>query len=158
MLFRSPVAPHDLVLCAHVGPLVHPGSAFLREVSASARRWVVLVCDAGRSRDKFFFGELYPRLLGRPYAEADDGRDPTLGLECLGIHPAVKMVTYHSDQPFTDLEEACDFWEEYLGVTGAESRAVLREFLAKRLRRDGSGWLAPYTKEAALGYWPTAAR
>jgi hemerythrin-like domain-containing protein/protein-L-isoaspartate O-methyltransferase len=150
------VPPHDLVLCAHVGPLVHPASAFLRDVAAHAQRWVAIVRDAGRPQDKFFFRELYPLLLGRPYEEGRE-RGPAAGLEDIEPAPTITTITYRSDQPFTDLEEACDFWEEYLGVTGADARAELRAFLAPRLVRDGSGWLARYTKQAEVVYWPTGA-
>ena len=66
------------------------------------------------------------------------------------------IVSYRSDQPFTDLEDACDLWQEYLGVDDAGARAVLREFLAKRLVRNGSGWIARYTKQAAVIYWRTS--
>ncbi len=154
---EAPVVAHDLVLCAHVGPLLNPGSAFLLEVSSRARRWVAIVRDTGRARNKFFFPELYPLLLGRPYDQGGEDRDPAAGLEHLQSAPTVTLVSYHSDQPFTDLEDACDFWEEYLGVRGAPAREVLREFLAPRLVRDGSGWIVPYTKDAAVVYWPTGA-
>ena len=61
-----------------------------------------------------------------------------------------------SDQPFTDLTEACDFWQEYLGVSGPEVRGHLERFLAERLTREASGWLAPYSKEALVIWWPVA--
>jgi hypothetical protein len=51
-------------VCAHVGPLLREESSFLREVGSVAARTVVLVHDAGDGDDKFFFRELYPRLLG----------------------------------------------------------------------------------------------
>lgn len=153
-----PVAPHDLVLCAHVGPLLATRAAFVRDVSAHARRWVALVRDTGQPRDKFWFTELYPRLLGRPYEQRGEDRDIREGLEGLPSPPIIEIVRYCSDQPFTDLEDACDFFEEYLGVEGPAARAVLREFLAQRLVRDGAGRLAPYTKEAAIIVWPAGAR
>ncbi len=146
---------HDLVLCAHAGPLVHPRSSFPREASALARRWVALVRDTGEPQDKFFFQELYPLVLGRPYESTGQG-DPTAGLGDLGRPLTVSIVTYRSDQPLDDLEEACDFWQEYLGVDSGEVRPVLREFLAGRLVPDGRGWIAPYSKKAAVIYWPTA--
>lgn len=148
-----PVASHDLVLCAHVGELLHPGAAFLREVSSRARHRVALVRDAGQERDKFFFRELSPVLLGRPYTPGCDYGETVEGLARLGIFPAVSVVSYRSDQPFDDLEEACDFWQEYLGVGGGPVRQFLREFLLKRLVPEGSGWIAPYPKQAAVMWW-----
>jgi len=150
---EAPVPPHDLVLCAHVGGLLRAGSPFLREVASVARRWVALVRDAAPEGDKFFFAELYPRLLGRPYASPCPDTDALASLAALGLSPTLTVVRYRSDQPFEDLEEACDFWQEYLGVRGAEVREVLREFLAARLEREGAGWVAPYPKRAAVIAW-----
>ena len=148
-----PVATHDLVLCAHVGELLHRGAPFLREVSSVTRRGVALVRDAGKKRDKFFFRELYPLWLGRPYIPGCDYEETVEGLARLGTSPTVTFVSYRSDQPFADLEEACDFWEEHLGLEGKPVREFLREFLGRRLLREGSGWVAPYPKRAAVIWW-----
>jgi methyltransferase family protein len=155
---EAPLSPHDLVLCAHVGELLRPGAAFLREVSGAARRWVALVRDAspelGEAADKFFFGELYPRLLGRPYETGCPKPMETVErLQVLGITPEVTAIRYRSDQPFDDLEEACDFWQEYLGLAPGAERAFLRSYLAERLIREEEGWLAPYTKRALVIAW-----
>ena len=152
------VAPHDLVLCAHVGELLRPAAAFLRDVSRAARRWAVLVRDAapepGEVRDKFFFGELYPRLLGRPYETGCPNPGETIEhLGALGITPEVTPVRYRSDQPFDDLEDACAFWEEYLGLAPGAHRQFLMNFLAERLVREGATWLAPYSKRALVIAW-----
>ena len=152
-----PVAPHDLVLCAHVGELLHPDAPFLREAASVASRGVALVRDAGQERDKFFFRKLYPLLLGRPYTPGCDHEETVEGLARLGTSPTVTVMSYRSDQPFTDLEEACDFWQEYLGIEGEPVRQFLRKFLAKRLVRDGSGWIAPYSKQAAVIWWRVGA-
>jgi SAM-dependent methyltransferase len=151
------VAPHDLVLCAHVGDLFRPGANFLGESSSVARRGVALVRDAGQERDKFFFRELYPILLGRPYAPGCDEEETVEALARFGISPTISVVSYRSDQPFTDLEEACDFWQEYLGVNGEDVRAFLKSFLNDRLVPDGVGWLAHYPKQAAVIWWAVEA-
>jgi SAM-dependent methyltransferase len=151
------VPPHDLVLCAHVGELTRPGAPFLRDAARRARRWVVIVRDQAGASDKLFFRELYPALLGRPYGEGPGHGDAIGGLAGAGIRPEVAVVDYRSDQPFADLEEACDFYEVYLGVSGAEVRAFLRDFLGARLVREAAGWVAPYTKRAAVLWWPGTA-
>lgn len=145
--------PHDLVVCAHVGPLLRPGAAFLSDVSRYARCGVVLVRDMPGGGDKFFFRELYPLLLGRPYETRCDYEDTVAALAVLGIEPRVTAVTYHSDQPFDDLEDACDFWMDYLGLTDAEVRRFLASWLLPRLQRDGDRWIAPYEKRAAVLQW-----
>ena len=149
--------PHDLVLCAHVGELTRPGARFLADAARWARRWVVVVRDREAESDKLFFRELYPLLLGRPYGGGSDYGDMLAGLADLGVRPEVVAVEYRSDQPFADLDEACDFYEAYLGVSGPEARGFLRAFLAARLVREPEGWVAPYAKRAVVLRWPGAA-
>jgi len=150
-----PVAPHDLILCAHVGGLLRAAAPFLCRVGGIARHLVVLVRDltAAQSGDKFFYRELYPVLLGRPYAARCEGDDTLAALRALGIHPRVTEIEYRSDQPFVDLAEAIEFWMTYLGLSDARSRAYLDGFLRERLVRLGDGWIAPFRKRAAVITW-----
>jgi len=150
------VAPHDLVVCAHVSNLLEPGSTFLSVVPAVAWRGVVIVRDVPGDGDKFFFGELYPRLLGRPYEHGCEADDTLRALIGLGIRPTATTIEYSSDQPFESLEEACDFWIEYMGLP-PDARGFLRGFLGERLRREGGGWVAPFRKRAAVIQWRTRA-
>ena len=147
--------PHDLVLCAHVGNLLCAESDFLREVGRVARRLVVLVRDttSARGGDKFFYRELYPILLGRPYSACGRADDTVAALRSLGVRPTVTEIEYHSDQPFTDLAEACEFWMAYLGLSDPASRAYLAGFLGERLVRRDGGWIAPFRKTAAVITW-----
>lgn len=149
------VRPHDLVLCAHVGNLLRGDSDFLREVGRVARRLVVLVRDATAAQggDKFFYRELYPVLLGRPYATSCEADDTLAALRSLGIHPVVTEIEYDSDQPFIDLAEACEFWMAYLGLSDPGSRAYLAAFLRERLVRRDDEWIAPFRKRAAVIVW-----
>jgi hypothetical protein len=62
----------------------------------------------------------------------------------------VTEIAYRSDQPFSDLGEACDFWMTYLGLSDAASRAYLAAFLRERLVRRGGEWIAPFSKRAAV--------
>jgi FkbM family methyltransferase len=151
----APLTAHDLVVCAHVGSLMRADSPFLREVNRVARRLVVLVRDveSAEREDKFFFSELYPVLLGRPYARRTDSDETLAGLRRLGIRPEVTIIGYRSDQPFATLGEACDFFMTYLGLDGREAREYLSRFLAERLARDGGEWVAPFRKTAAVIVW-----
>jgi len=149
------VPPHDLVLCAHVGGLMRRDSPFLREAGTVARRLVALVRDTddGVREDKFFFSELYPALLGRPYEHRCDTDDTLAGLAVLGIRPEVTVIAYRSDQPFDDLEEACDFFMTYLGLDGTAPRAYLAGFLSERLVSRAGVLIAPFRKAAAVISW-----
>jgi hypothetical protein len=118
----------------------------------------VVVRDRETESDKLFFRELYPALLGRPYGRGSDYRETLEGLADLGIDPEVVAVDYRSDQPFADLDDACAFYEAYLGVSGPEARGFLRSFLAARLVPEPGGWVAPYSKRAVVLRWPGTAR
>lgn len=147
---------HDLVVCAHVSPLLGRGAAFLRAAPRYATRGVALVRDRAGGDDKFFFGELYPILRGEPYAHGCDWEETAAELRGLGIHPTVTMIEYSSDQPFTDIEEACDFWLDYLRLDEHDDRrAWLRDFLLARLVRTETGWVAPFRKRAVVLHWET---
>jgi SAM-dependent methyltransferase len=148
------VAPHDVVVCAHVGPLLGPGSSFPRDAGRVAARAVVLVRDAPGGDDKFFFPELYPRLLGRRYARRCDGPDLLGALAALAVPVHVVPIEYRSDQPFDSLEDACDFWTTWMEAPAA-ARPSLRAFLTRHLERRGERWVAPYRKRANLIWWRT---
>ncbi len=149
------VPPHDLVVCAHVSHLLGRGAPFLAALThgGTARRGVALVRDAPGGDDKFFFSELYPILLGRPYGKSCGFEETADEVARLGVMPKVTTIEYHSDQPFDNLEEACDFWMAYMGLEGAEARAYLRGFLAGRLRLENVEWIAPFRKRAVVIHW-----
>ena len=147
------VAPHDVVVCAHVGPLLAPGAPFMRAIPRLARRSVVLVRDAPGGGDKFFFRELYPRLRGERYERESDLDEMLAAIRRRGVRPIVMPVEYDSDQPFDSLEEACDFWMDYMQLDGDAVRAELRSFLGDRLRRDGQHWIAAFHKRAVIVHW-----
>ncbi len=148
------IAPHDLVLCARVSPLLRSGSSFMSALPTLARVGVALVRDAPGG-DKLFFAELYPILLGRPYERTHMFDETLTELERRGIAPNVTEIDYSTDQPFDTLDEACDFWMEYMGLEGAETRAWLRDFLAERLTREGSGWVGPCRNRGIVIWWWT---
>lgn len=154
------VAPHDLVVCAHVGDLLGAGSAFLAAAPALTRRLLVLVRDAPRTedQDKFFYRELYPALLGRVYEHRSHADETLAGLRALGMEPRVTTIEYSSDQPFEDLDEACDFWMTYMGVEGPGPRAYLEGFLRERLLSTDGKLTAPFKKTAAVFIWTQGCR
>jgi cyclopropane fatty-acyl-phospholipid synthase-like methyltransferase len=150
------IEPHDLVVCAHVGPLLGRGADFLHAVPTLARRGVVLVRDVPDDHDKFFFGELYPLLLGQPYDRSCDQAETLDELARLGVTPTVTPIDYASDQPFDTLDEALEFWMEYMDLTSDDDRTTLRRFLERRLEREGNGWIARLPKRAAVIHWRVA--
>jgi hypothetical protein len=139
-----------------VAPLLRPDSGFPADARRLARRAVVLVHDAPGGDDKFFFSELYPRLLGRPYGHGARHDDMLDSLRALGVAPTVDDVPVRSDQPFESLDEACDFWMTWMGLHGGREREYLSSFLAERLVRTAGGWCAPYRKRVRVIRWRTS--
>ncbi|MBI3635790.1 MAG: class I SAM-dependent methyltransferase [Candidatus Rokubacteria bacterium] len=145
---------HDLVVCAHVGHLLEGGSSFLAALPALTGVGAALVADAPDQTGKFFFDELYPRLLGRPYRRPDractNWEETAEALARQGQTTTAVPIIYASDQPFDSLEEACDFWMDYMGLADAGARAYLRDYLRARLVRRGETWVAPFRKRAVV--------
>ena len=71
----------------------------------------------------------------------------------LGIYANVDIIHYNMDQVFADLDEACEFWKEYLSLRGTEHDPLLREFLGKRLVREENRWRVRIRKRSAVMWW-----
>ena len=63
------------------------------------------------------------------------------------------MIEYDFDQPFDDMDEAVEFWKEYLGIVTEEHDAELRGFLSKKLVRKKGALLARFHKRSAVIWW-----
>ncbi len=149
--------PHDLILLANVKPLFDDLTGFLAAAAPLARRAIALIRNVGPGTEKFYYGELYPLLLGRPYPPRDDYLKTLTLLHDLGIHANVRIIRYDFDQPFADFRQAMEFWTEELKLTDAEQERRLAEFLRARLQPVGNGLVAPMRRRSAVIWWETAA-
>jgi len=145
--------PHDLVLVANVAPVFENLLTFLTAAEPLARQAIALVQNVGAGAEKFYFGELYPLLLGRPYPERQDYLHTLTLLHSLGIYANVQIVSYRFDQPFTTLQEAVDFWSRRMSLAEPEQHRRLREFLQTRLQPAGSQLIAPMRRQSAVITW-----
>ncbi len=152
---KTEVPPHDLILVANVAPIFTDLLAFLMAAEPLARRAIALVQNVGPGTEKFYFGELYPLLLGRPYPPRDDYLRTVALLHSLGIYANVQIIGYHFDQPFQDLQEAADFWKEQMPLQNLEQERLLVGFLQTRLQRVGSRLVAPMRRRSAVIWWRT---
>jgi len=152
------LAPHDLVLVAHVPGLWDEPERVIKELERLAVRWTFLVQAVGPQQDKFFFGELYPLVLGRGYPPKPDYLPTYLALHSMGIYASISIVEYDFDQPFESLEEAVDFWKEYLQLETHEYDGLLRRFLSERLSLRPGGLIYPLHKRSAMIYWASRDR
>ena len=152
------LSPHDLILVANVAPIFKNLLPFLAEAEPLAREALALVQNVGPGAEKFYCGELYPLLLGRPYPPRDDYLRTLTLLHSLGVYANVQIVTYQFDQPFATLHEAVDFWTEQMHLTEPEQRRKLLAFLQARLRPAGRHLVAPMRRQSAVIWWRVASR
>jgi hypothetical protein len=151
----APLPPHDLILVANVAPVFDDLEAFVVSATPLARRVVAIVQNVGPGTEKFYFGELYPLLLGREYPHRADYLRTLTVLHARGVFANVRIVEYDFDQPFADFDEAAAFWTNRLSLRQPDQIAKLTEFLRGKLRREGGGWLAPMRRRSAAIWWRT---
>jgi len=153
---KADVSPHDLILVANVSPIFDDLLGFLTAAEPLAHRAMALVQNVGPGTEKFYFGELYPLVLGRPYPPRDDYLRTVTLLHSLGIYANVQIIRYHFDQPFGDLQEALDFWKEQMQLEHPEQERLLVGFLQTKLQRVGSRLVAPMRRQSAVIWWQVA--
>ncbi|MBI2163573.1 MAG: FkbM family methyltransferase [candidate division NC10 bacterium] len=155
---KTDVPPHDLILVANVSPIFTDLLGFLTTAEPLARRAIALVQNVGPGTEKFYFGELHPLLLGRPYPGRDDYLKTVTLLHSLGIYADVQIISYHFDQPFADIGEAVDFWKEQMRLADPEQERRLVGYLQTKLQRVGSRLVAPMRRQSAVLTWRVAPR
>ncbi|HHD10926.1 MAG TPA: class I SAM-dependent methyltransferase [Deltaproteobacteria bacterium] len=147
------IPPHDVVICANVPELLKGSERFPLEANSLARKFVFLITSAGPEQDKFYYKELYPLLFNKPFNKREDYLKTYTTLHSLGIFANVEIIEYDFDQPFKDMDEAVEFWKEYLGIVTEEFDEKLRAFLSKRLEPIQDGLLARFHKRSAIIWW-----
>jgi SAM-dependent methyltransferase len=155
---KTPVPPHDLILVANVSSIFDDLLGFLTSAEPLARQAIALVQNVGPGAEKFYLGELYPLLLGRPYPGREDYLRTVTLLHQLGIYVNVQIFGYHFDQPFEDLQEAVEFWTEQMRLTDPEQEGQLLAFLQTKIQRVGSRLVAPMRRQSAVLWWRVTPR
>ncbi len=150
------LGPHDVIICANVPELLKGSTGFIREANRLARKAVFLIEGVGPDADRFYYKDLYPLLFGKPYPRRTDYIATYNALHSMGIYANVEIIDYNFDQPFDDIEEAIDFWKEYIPLETDDHDRTLREFLLERLERDGKGLIARFSKRSAIMWWRKA--
>lgn len=146
------VKPHDVVLCANCPTLLREES-FLKETDRLARKMVFLIEGADPDSDKFYYKELYPLLFNKPFEKRTDYLKTYTALHDMGIFANVEIIDYDFDQPFDDIDEAVEFWKEYIGIVTEEHDRTLREFLEKKLIKSKGLLFARFHKKSAIIWW-----
>jgi len=147
------VKPHDVIICANVPALLKDDDRFLRDALRLAGKYVFIIAGAGPEADKFYYKDLYPLIFGRPFGPREDYLKTYVMLHGLGVCANVEMIEYDFDQPFDTLEDAVEFWKEYMGLVTDEHDEKLRGYLETRLVKKRKVLLAPFHKKAAVIWW-----
>jgi len=147
------VKGHDAIICANVPGLLKDNEAFLRRADALAEKAVFFITGADPHADKFFYKELFPLIYGRDFTARGDYLKTYAMLHSIGIFANIEIVEYNFDQPFDDIEEAVEFWKEYMGLVTEEHDAKLRDFLKGKLKKTKDGLLAEFYKKSAVIWW-----
>ncbi|MBI5969962.1 MAG: hypothetical protein HY884_02275 [Deltaproteobacteria bacterium] len=114
---------------------------------------VFIIVNADPKADKFYYRELYPLLFKKEFVKEGDYLTTYAALHDLGIYANIEMIEYDFDQPFESIEEAVEFWKEYLGIVTEEHDAALKGFLSKKLVKRRGVLLAKFHKRSAVIWW-----
>lgn len=148
------VGPHDLILCINIPSSLVDNPDFIRNVDTLARRAVFVVQSVESIQNKFFYDELYPLLLRKPYPSKGDYLDTYRVIHDCGIYPDVKIIDYHFHQKFAGMDEALLFWEEHMNLPKGKHRGKLEPFLESRLKPlPGGGLIHFIQKRSAVISW-----
>lgn len=146
---------HDVVLLANVPTILQEPIPFLSETGRLAKKAVFIIENADPKGDKFYYRELYPLVFNRPFGERSDYLKTYTALHSMGIYANVEIIDYDFDQPFDSLDEAVEFWKEYMGIVTEEHDRTLKGFLEKKLVRKKKTLLARFHKRSAIIWWKT---
>lgn len=145
--------PHDVILCANVPELLKDSIDFLRQANVLAGKAVFLIEGADPNADKFYYKEIYPLLFNKPFLPRTDYLKTYTDLYSLGIFANVEIMEYNFDQPFDDMNDALEFWKEYMGIVTAEHDEKLKNFLEGKLEKFKDGLIAKFNKKSAVIWW-----
>ncbi len=150
---KKKIKPHDAVICANVPPLLKGAEDFIKDAERLAKKAVFLIEGADPNADRFYYKELYPLLFNKEFLPRNDYLSTYNTLHRLGIYANVEIIEYNFDQPFTDINEAVEFWKEYIPLVTEEFDSKLKGFLEKKLVETKDGLMAKFSKKSALMWW-----
>lgn len=149
---QADVGEHDIIICANLPSFVVDAPGFLEQIRGLGR-YIFHIQNVNPNKDKFFYKELYPIILKKEYQKKVDYLDSYIQFHSLGIYANVNIIEYNFDQPFDDLDEAVDFWKEYLGLETNEFDNLLYDFLSSRLQKKDENYLFVDRKKSAVIWW-----
>lgn len=126
---------YDIVLSSYSLLMMDIHDSVIKMQRASSR-YIHLIWFAGPQTWDDFAGELWPALHQREYITGPRCDVLFNVLYQMGIYPNVSSFQSNFKEPFTDMEEAVDYYGPKYGASADEQKAVLRRRLEKTLEEE----------------------
>jgi len=150
---KTKLSVHSILFLANVPKVLKDMKLFLEDLDKIKPRLVFLIHGVDSKKDKFYFKELYPLIFRKIFPEKNDYLQIYDSLHHLGVYANIKIISYNMDQPFKSLDEAVDFWKEYLNIKGRDYDKKLKSFLKKKLFKTPYGFKTVVNKQGAVIWW-----
>ena len=155
-LHAARIVPADIVLCAHVLPLIADARPFLRKLDAAARRRVLVYIGAFAA--DALLDPFWRHFHGAPRKTPPSYLDAVAVLGEMGIEPDLEVVEIATRTRWATLDDAVDSYREALVLPDtAEARRELAGLLGPWLQRRAGALHPPFrTQPAAILSWAPA--
>ncbi len=141
------------IFSSYSGPQVMGQKASLEKMNLLASDIILLLLPSEKRKHSFGSDELFNRLE-RPLRQHDCSYQDTAEiLHGWGIDYQSKHFCYQFGQPFTDFNEAVQFFSNHYHIETKEEKNVLKEFLRERLTSRGRNLWIDNHKKSTLLYW-----
>lgn len=144
--------PYDVVIASFSLGMPDIRSAIEKMIRASSK-YVYLYHFAGETSWDRQWSELWPRLHGRAYQPSPKCDVLYNVLYQMGIYPHIRVFWLEHNQRYTSLDEAQKALEPQAQAETEEQKAILRDYLAKVLRKEENALVLPSSSLRVKMWW-----
>jgi len=144
--------PYDVVIASFSLGMPDIRSAIEKMVNVSSK-YVYLYNFAGETSWDRQWSELWPKLHGRAYQTAPKCDVLYNVLYQMGIYPHIRVFRLEHNQRYTSLDEAQKALAPQAQAETVEQKAILRDYLAKVLRKEENALVLPSSSLRVKMWW-----
>ena len=144
--------PYDVVIASFSLGMPDIRSAIEKMVNVSSK-YVYLYHFAGETSWDRQWSELWPKLHGRAYQTAPKCDVLYNVLYQMGIYPHIRVFRLEHNQRYTSLDEAQKALAPQAQAETVEQKAILRDYLAKVLRKEENALVLPSSSLRVKMWW-----
>jgi len=144
--------PYDVVIASFSLGMPDIRSAIEKMIRASSK-YVYLYHFAGETSWDRQWSELWPKLHGREYQPAPKCDVLYNVLYQMGIYPHIRVFSLEHNQRYTSLDVAQKALEPQAQAETEEQKAILRDYLAKVLRKEENELVLPSSSLRVRMWW-----